>query len=110
MTLTDTPTPTLIPLPVVVAEPLLIAWPSILAHDCTVAGPPAFTVIPSGIEAVDDPFSILTATAPATSTDPDDVFAFDELSFEPLPFALEFPTFDSSVLAVLSATFFWFVV
>src|SRR5438045_2106453 len=68
LTLTATATPT--PSPLAVAEPSATACPSTLALDCTVTVPVAVTVRLSGIEAIDDPFSMLTAIAPATLTDP----------------------------------------
>src|SRR5271167_2606129 len=105
----------LVPVPVVVAAPLLIAWLSTLACDVTVSPggvptggvPVTVTARPSGMNACDEPFSMLTATAAATSTAPSDDDAEGELSL-PVPIVLALPplSFDSSSLAILPATFF----
>src|SRR5437899_10900351 len=108
--LIGTPAPMPVPPLEVVAAPSAIAWPSTLASDCTVSAPVAVMWRPAGIDAVDDPFSMLTATAPATLTDLSEVDAEGELSpFVPLgsvPLALP-PAFVWCVFALLSAKPFW---
>ena len=90
-TFTDTATPTPVPPLLVEAEPSAIACPSTFAAEVTLSMPPAVTCTLSWIDAVDDAFSIATATAPATLTPPLEVEAlsFDAPSepFAPLSFS-----------------------